>query len=84
LFHQGELIGGDFGKGLPLGIFGVMSVLAGLLCLFLPETLNQKLPDTAQEAANFKGWVYTVDMVPHPFLISRGRFTLFTWYHILS
>ncbi|XP_052815895.1 organic cation transporter protein-like [Mya arenaria] len=52
---MGELIGGDFGKGLPLAIFGTMSILAGVLCLFLPETLNQKLPDTAKEAAQFKG-----------------------------
>lgn len=52
---MGELIGGDFGKALPLAIFGVTSVIAGLLCLLLPETLNQKLPDTAEEAAKFKG-----------------------------
>lgn len=52
---MGELIGGDFGKALPLAIFGITSVIAGLLCLFLPETLNQKLPDTVEEAAKFKG-----------------------------
>jgi OCT family organic cation transporter-like MFS transporter 4/5 len=49
------LIGGDFGKALPLAIFGITSVIAGLLCLFLPETLNQKLPDTVEDAAKFKG-----------------------------
>jgi len=35
----------------------VTSVIAGLLCLFLPETLDQKLPDTVEEAAKFRGYV---------------------------
>ncbi|XP_052805503.1 organic cation transporter protein-like isoform X2 [Mya arenaria] len=52
---MGELIGGDFGKALPLVIFGASSILAGFLCIFLPETLHQQLPDTAEEAAKFKG-----------------------------
>ena len=52
---QGELIGGDIGKALPLAIFGVASAVAGLLCFFLPETLHTKLPDTIEEAVNFTG-----------------------------
>jgi len=52
---QGELIGGDIGKALPLAIFGVASAVAGLLCIFLPETLHTKLPDTIEEAVNFTG-----------------------------
>ena len=56
-YFKGELIGGNFGKALPLAIFGISSVMAGLLCLFLPETLNQKLPDTVEEAIHFKGYV---------------------------
>lgn len=54
---QGELIGGDIGKALPLIIFGVTSITAGLFCFYLPETLNQKLPDTVAEAAKFTGYL---------------------------
>ncbi|KAJ8943341.1 hypothetical protein NQ318_000556 [Aromia moschata] len=37
---------------LPLVSFAVMSVIAGLLSLLFPETLNIKLPDTIEEAEN--------------------------------
>ncbi|XP_012266588.2 organic cation transporter protein-like [Athalia rosae] len=36
-------------RSLPLVIFGTGSVIASVLTLFLPETLNQKLPDTIEE-----------------------------------
>ncbi|XP_054752662.1 organic cation transporter protein-like [Lytechinus pictus] len=38
---------------LPLVIYGSVSVIAGLLTLFLPETLGQKLPETIEEGENF-------------------------------
>ncbi|XP_053397966.1 organic cation transporter protein-like [Mercenaria mercenaria] len=50
---SGELIGGEFGQVEPLVVFGGLSILAGLLLLLLPETLNQKLPDTIQEGEEF-------------------------------
>lgn len=50
---SGSLVGGNFGKALPLVIFGAFSISAGLLCLLLPETLNQKLPDTLEEGRRF-------------------------------
>lgn len=37
---------------LPLISFATMSILAGVLTLFFPETLHKKLPDTVQEAEN--------------------------------
>lgn len=37
-------------KALPFFLFGGMSVASGLLVLLIPETLNQKLPDTVEEA----------------------------------
>lgn len=40
---------------LPYFIFGVLSTCAGRLALFLPETLNEKLRDTVQEAETFMG-----------------------------
>ncbi|KAL4233212.1 hypothetical protein ACF0H5_007896 [Mactra antiquata] len=50
---SGELIGGNFGKVEPLVVFGGLSILAGLLVLLLPETLNQRLPDTIEEGEEF-------------------------------
>ncbi|XP_030828584.1 organic cation transporter protein-like [Strongylocentrotus purpuratus] len=38
---------------LPLVIYGSVSVIAGLLTLFLPETLGQKLPETIEEGENY-------------------------------
>ncbi|XP_017040796.1 LOW QUALITY PROTEIN: organic cation transporter protein [Drosophila ficusphila] len=35
---------------LPLLLFGVISLIAGLFSLLLPETFNKKLPDTVEEA----------------------------------
>lgn len=37
-------------KALPFFLFGGISVASGLLILLIPETLNQKLPDTVEEA----------------------------------
>ncbi|KAJ8300620.1 hypothetical protein KUTeg_022139 [Tegillarca granosa] len=48
----GLFVGGKFGKALPLCIFGVFSISAGLVSLFLPETLNRKLPDTLEDCIN--------------------------------
>ncbi|KAK7503321.1 hypothetical protein BaRGS_00005586, partial [Batillaria attramentaria] len=50
----GVYVGGQFGKALPLIIFGAFSVTAGGLSLILPETLNRKLPDTIEDAVNFE------------------------------
>ena len=50
---QGEMIGGKFGQAEPLLIFGILSVIAGLLLLLLPETYGEKLPDTMQEGEQF-------------------------------
>ncbi|XP_055954748.1 organic cation transporter protein-like [Patella vulgata] len=44
---------GDFGTALPLLVFGGASVAAGLLSLLLPETLNQTLPETIEDAKQF-------------------------------
>ncbi|KAK3734881.1 hypothetical protein RRG08_038907 [Elysia crispata] len=49
----GNIIKGDLGIALPLVIFGGLSVGAGLLVLFLPETTNKVLPDTVEDAKNF-------------------------------
>ncbi|ESO88972.1 hypothetical protein LOTGIDRAFT_106739 [Lottia gigantea] len=44
---------GDIGKVAPLIIFGLASVLAGLLMLFLPETKGKRLPETVEDAEQF-------------------------------
>ena len=43
-----------FGPAVPLAIFGLSAFLAGILALFLPETMNKKIPDTIEEGAAVK------------------------------
>ncbi|XP_062576017.1 organic cation transporter protein-like [Saccostrea cucullata] len=50
---SGVLIGGQFGQAVPLVIFGGASVLAGLLSLKLPETLDESLPETIDDGIAF-------------------------------
>lgn len=40
----------SFWSGLPSLLFGLTSLLCGVLTLFIPETANCELPDTVQEA----------------------------------
>ncbi|KAK6170805.1 hypothetical protein SNE40_019109 [Patella caerulea] len=49
----GKMIGGDFGRAMPLMVFGGLSTAAGLLCLLLPETLNKDLPETIVDGEHF-------------------------------
>ena len=53
LVCQGSLVGGQFGQALPLLVFGVATIGAGLLCVFLPETLHKHLPETLEDAKMF-------------------------------
>ncbi|XP_031617950.1 organic cation transporter protein [Contarinia nasturtii] len=43
----------DLWKPFPLVIFGVLAFISGLLSLYLPETLNKKLPETIEEGERF-------------------------------
>ncbi|KAL4708139.1 hypothetical protein ACJJTC_009918 [Scirpophaga incertulas] len=44
---------------LPLVVMGVLSVIGGISCLRLPETLHTSLPQTAEEGEEFgKNWTY--------------------------
>lgn len=51
------MISGDFGRAVPLIIFGTSMAVAGLAALALPETLNNPLPDTIDDARQMKRWV---------------------------
>ena len=56
IFHcvlQSFYVKGDFGVALPSLVFGILSVVAGIFALSLPETLNKKLPETITDAKNF-------------------------------
>ena len=52
---QDRLVTGKFGKGLPLLVFGSLSVVAGLLAIILPETLGKDLTETIQEELQSEG-----------------------------
>ena len=56
-FIQSLQIDGNFGKTLPLVIFGTFALLAALLALILPETLNRSLPDSIKDAEDFGKFV---------------------------
>lgn len=43
----------DVWKPFPLIIFGAFAFVGGLLSLYLPETLNMKLPETIEDGENF-------------------------------
>ncbi|XP_033740564.1 organic cation transporter protein-like [Pecten maximus] len=45
---------GSYGKAIPLIVFGACSITAGLFALLLPETMGCRLPDTIEEAVDFK------------------------------
>ncbi|XP_072019040.1 organic cation transporter protein-like [Amphiura filiformis] len=47
------LLGDAFTPQLPIAIFGGLALVAGLLVLLLPETLNKKLPETMEEGEAF-------------------------------
>ena len=49
---------GSFGRAVPLIVFGALAMVAGLLALYLPETLHRALPDTLLQAANLDRSVY--------------------------
>ncbi|XP_069134584.1 organic cation transporter protein-like isoform X2 [Argopecten irradians] len=44
----------SYGKAIPLIVFGTCSITAGLCALLLPETKGCRLPDTIEEAIDFK------------------------------
>uniref|UniRef100_A0A2A4K3T5 Major facilitator superfamily (MFS) profile domain-containing protein n=1 Tax=Heliothis virescens TaxID=7102 RepID=A0A2A4K3T5_HELVI len=43
----------NISQDLPLLILGVLGVVGGLLCLFLPETMDTEMPQTLQDGENF-------------------------------
>ncbi|GFR84835.1 solute carrier family 22 member 15 [Elysia marginata] len=49
-----NIVDGKIGQALPLLVFGLCGLVSGMLCLFLPETKNKKLPDTVKEAELLK------------------------------
>ncbi|XP_046345229.1 organic cation transporter protein-like [Haliotis rufescens] len=49
----GIIVGGQLAEALPLIVFGVSTISAGLLSLLLPETKDKKLPETIEDAIVF-------------------------------
>ena len=56
---------------LPAIIFAVVATSSGILTLYLPETLNQKLPETIPEAEEFT-WKPDIEPNHGPRLIARS------------
>ena len=54
---------GDYLTPAPFLIFGVVSLIAGALALFLPETLGQPLPQTIEDAINLGRFVLLRSML---------------------
>lgn len=57
---QNKVVSGDFGRALPLVVFGAASIVAGVAALMLPETLNKQLPETIKDAEIFGKYVYNI------------------------
>ncbi|XP_050393876.1 organic cation transporter protein isoform X2 [Patella vulgata] len=51
--NLGLMIPGAIGKAAPMIIFGITSIIAGLLALLLPETKGRFLPETIEDAEQF-------------------------------
>nr|XP_022288070.1 organic cation transporter protein-like [Crassostrea virginica] len=49
----GLVVGGDLGRVLPMAVFGISAVVASLLSLILPETLDRRLPETIEDTVGF-------------------------------
>lgn len=43
----------SFNPKIPAVIFGVITLVSGFMCLFLPETMNQPMPQTIADGENF-------------------------------
>ena len=52
MYLQGSVIGGRMSEILPILVFGVTSVIAGLLALLLPETRNRYMPENIHDMKN--------------------------------
>ncbi|XP_060072913.1 organic cation transporter protein-like [Ylistrum balloti] len=48
-----KVIDGNLGRAVPLVVFGTMSVGAGILSLWLPETNKRDLPETLEDSKRF-------------------------------
>ena len=59
---------------LPMVIFGVLAVTAGLMMLWLPETLDSNMCQTIEEvnlAEEYYGFIWMGKRVPNPFSCLR-------------
>ena len=62
---QSTTVDGDASTVVPLLVFGLSSIVAGLLLLTLPETLHRRLPDTVADAVQLfrSATVYSVKSI---------------------
>ncbi|XP_046582562.1 organic cation transporter protein-like [Haliotis rubra] len=67
------VITGDFGRAVPLIIFGTSMAVAGLAALALPETLNNPLPDTIEDARQMKRRSRRPDITRTDYIRSNGE-----------
>ena len=54
IVFKGSVVPTKLGKALPLMIFGAVEIMAGILALTLPETVNTSLPESVEDAKVLK------------------------------
>lgn len=50
--YQVIILQANISEFLPYLTFGIVSIICGILVLFLPETLDRALPETLEDARN--------------------------------
>ena len=73
IVFKGSVVPTKLGKALPLMIFGAVGILAGMLALTLPETVNTSLPESVEDAKVLKR--YKTKYIWFDFIVLNATFS---------